>query len=508
AFTLRSSNDEFDLERLEVLGDAFLKFSIGEYVFLSFMDDHEGNLSLKRSGLVCNKTLYGLAKKLGLPNFLQTGKLDPKVNGFLPGFIANPTIAKKLCDLGLNGNLWHQVLSTKDYVKLVKICVYKILCEFDKYRQSQEHCVSSCLAGGIDLKACGREAIQALIGAYLLVGGSKAARRFMDWLRIVENKDSSFMSDARIVNKTIMSTEYWAEREVSRVYHSNCLDRLEDEIGYTFNNKSFLVQAVTHPSAIQNKVTDCYQRLEFLGDAVLDYLITGLIYSRSKQYTPGKITDIRSHLVKNETLAKVAVTVNLHKYLVYSNSKLQASIDRFIELLDDHVDDEDNDELNCEEDTEVVEDIEVPKALGDMVEAIIGAVYLDSQQSLHQTWNVIEKLMSSVLLDLQSAIPINCIRKLYEVVGSGDIEFECKPPEDKEPARVTVYVKDFKPVKGLGKNIRVAKQAAAKLALKKKGIFQIKRPNGPLKKSPKIPKIIPELLTGRLLINNHFTLFW
>ncbi|CAL4183718.1 unnamed protein product, partial [Meganyctiphanes norvegica] len=255
------------------------------------------------------------------------------------------------------------------------------------------------------------DSIEAMIGAYLLVGGSNAARRFLFWLGIKEINEYSINNLPPCPNSAIMSKEYWAESEIIQIYHSNCLDRLESKIGYSFNEKSFLVQAVTHPSAVQNKVTDCYQRLEFLGDAVLDYLITGLIYSRSEQYTPGQMTDIRSYLVKNETLAKVAVNVNFHKYLVHSNSKLQATIDRFLDLL--HDDDQEDEELACEEDTEVAEDIEVPKALGDVVEAIIGAVYLDSQQSLQKTWNVIENIMSTVLSDSQS-IPINCIRKLYE----------------------------------------------------------------------------------------------
>lgn len=48
----------------------------------------------------------------------------------------------------------------------------------------------------------------------------------------------------------------------------------EEKIGYHFHNKGFLLQAFTHASYQYNTLTDCYQRLEFLGDAVLDYLIT------------------------------------------------------------------------------------------------------------------------------------------------------------------------------------------------------------------------------------------
>ena len=66
----------------------------------------------------------------------------------------------------------------------------------------------------------------------------------------------------------------------------------------------------------------------------MDYLITGLIYSRSEQYTPGQMTDIRSYLVKNETLAKAAVSVNFQKYLMHANSKLQTTIDKFLDWLD------------------------------------------------------------------------------------------------------------------------------------------------------------------------------
>lgn len=41
------------------------------------------------------------------------------------------------------------------------------------------------------------------------------------------------------------------------------------------------------------QVTDCYQRLEFLGDAVLDYLVTGIIFSSDNNYKPGQLTDLR-----------------------------------------------------------------------------------------------------------------------------------------------------------------------------------------------------------------------
>lgn len=55
-------------------------------------------------------------------------------------------------------------------------------------------------------------------------------------------------------------------------------DRFEQLIGYRFHQRAYLIQAFTHASYSNNTITDCYQRLEFLGDAVLDYVITRYLY--------------------------------------------------------------------------------------------------------------------------------------------------------------------------------------------------------------------------------------
>ena len=58
-------------------------------------------------------------------------------------------------------------------------------------------------------------------------------------------------------------------------------DRFEQLIGYRFHQRAYLIQAFTHASYSYNTITDCYQRLEFLGDAVLDYVITRYLYEVS-----------------------------------------------------------------------------------------------------------------------------------------------------------------------------------------------------------------------------------
>ena len=78
-------------------------------------------------------------------------------------------------------------------------------------------------------------------------------------------------------------------------------DQIKKITGYTFKEKSFLLQAFNHPSYGDNRLTASYEKLEFLGDAVLDYLVTCYIYT-STDADPGRLTDIRSALFCNNSL--------------------------------------------------------------------------------------------------------------------------------------------------------------------------------------------------------------
>ena len=66
------------------------------------------------------------------------------------------------------------------------------------------------------------------------------------------------------------------------LYLLDGFNKFEHMIGYVWKDKCYLLQAFSHASYYPNRLTDCYQRLEFLGDAVLDYLITRHLYQVSK----------------------------------------------------------------------------------------------------------------------------------------------------------------------------------------------------------------------------------
>ena len=95
--------------------------------------------------------------------------------------------------------------------------------------------------------------------------------------------------------------------------------RLEEKISYQFHNKLLLKQALTHSSYANeqkiNKFGD-YERLEFLGDAVLELVSSDYIYQQNPDMTEGKMTKLRSSIVCEPALAFCAREMGLEEYIL------------------------------------------------------------------------------------------------------------------------------------------------------------------------------------------------
>ena len=85
--TMSNANDFFNLERLETIGDSFLKFAITVYLYCTYPGIHEGKLSYLRSKQVSNYNLYRLGKKKCFPECMVASKFEPSENWLPPGFI-------------------------------------------------------------------------------------------------------------------------------------------------------------------------------------------------------------------------------------------------------------------------------------------------------------------------------------------------------------------------------------------------------------------------------------
>jgi len=118
---------------------------------------------------------------------------------------------------------------------------------------------------------------------------------------------------------------------------------LAKRIDYAFNNIDYLHTALTHRSA----KSDNNERMEFLGDAILSYLISIELYRRFPQAKEGELSRLRASLVKGETLARIANEITLGDFLVMGSGELKSGGYRR------------------------------NSTLADAFEALIGAVYLD-----------------------------------------------------------------------------------------------------------------------------------
>lgn len=203
--------------------------------------------------------------------------------------------------------------------------------------------------------------MEALIGAYLISCGPRGALLFMAWLGIrvlpIKNLNANEDDAGKIIKRIPGSTRPFIKNntKIQTLYGEweppkspllksvpnahNTLELLldgywafEDILGYKFRDRSYLLQAMTHASYSPNRLTDCYQRLEFLGDAVLDYLITRHLYEDPRQHSPGALTDLRSALVNNTIFASLAVRHGFHKYFRHLSPGLNEVIDRFVRI--------------------------------------------------------------------------------------------------------------------------------------------------------------------------------
>lgn len=193
--------------------------------------------------------------------------------------------------------------------------------------------------------------------------------------------------------------------------------------------------------------------------------------------TPGMLTDLRSALVNNVTLGGVCVRHRFHLFLLAENSELAEKIKDFAKyqekqnyVVTDEVQilmEETSVPRNEINDTafNMSRNVEVPKALGDILEALIAAVYLDSRD-LRTTWHVIYGLLEQEINQFTYNIPLDAVRQLVEHKHANP-KF-CDPIYDEGVCMVkcqfTCLDRSVE-VNGFGPNGKMAKKAAAKHAL-------------------------------------------
>lgn len=586
ALTLSNASDGFNLERLEMLGDSFLKHAITTYLFCTYPDAHEGRLSYMRSKKVSNCNLYRLGKKKGLPSRMVVSIFDPPVNWLPPGYVVNQDksttdkwdsdeakdelpngkpskeafdededlededviwkepkdemnveddleyynehirfIDSMLIGSGAFGKKFplggfSPAEPTRDWKSSKKApfggdvggscneefdySSWDAMCYLDPskageedefvvgfWNPSEESCgtqaVKQCISYDLHTEQCIADksiadCVEALLGCYLTSCGERAAQMFLCSLglkvlpinkrsrkRKEERKDEGVAAEGEYGWLQIPERCMFEHPDAQRTLHHliSGFENFEKKISYTFKNKAYLLQAFTHASYHYNTITDCYQRLEFLGDAILDYLITKHLYEDPRQHSPGVLTDLRSALVNNTIFASLAVKYDYHKYFKAVSPELFHVIDDFVQfqLEKNEMQGMDSELRRSEEDEEKEEDIEVPKAMGDIFESLAGAIYMDSAMSLETVWQVYYPMMRPLIEKFSANVPRSPVRELLEMEPE-TAKFSPAERTYDGKVRVTVEVVGKGKFKGVGRSYRIAKSAAARRALR------------------------------------------
>ncbi|XP_068342103.1 endoribonuclease Dicer homolog 2-like [Pyrus communis] len=353
SITTKGCQENFNLESLETLGDSFLKYAASQQLFKTYQNDREGLLSVNKEKIISNLSLGKLGCDRKISGFIREESFDPK-KWTIPG------------DYSGNYFLNEELLFNK----------------------------RSIYVGGtrkIDTKGVG-DVVEALIGAFLRTGGELGAIYFMNWVGIEVDLDH---------------IRY--ERHL-QVQPEKLIDvgHLESLLDYKFCDPSLLVEALSHGSYMPGG----YQRLEFLGDAVLDYMITAYFYyTYPGMMSPRFLTDMRSASVNNDCYARSAVKAGLHEHILASDivhRNIDSTVNNFGLLSTEST-------FGFESETSFT------TVLGDIVEALAGAIFVDSgydKQIVFQSIRrLLEPLVSPETLRLHPGRDFNdyCQKKHYNV---------------------------------------------------------------------------------------------
>lgn len=226
------------------------------------------------------------------------------------------------------------------------------------------------------------------------------------------------------------------------------LEELEKRVGYTFKNKTLLETALIHRSYgnenwryknINN------EKLELLGDAVLDLVVTEFIYNLYPAANEGDLAKLKSMVVSEPVLARISKDLGIGEFLLLSKGE---------EMTGGRVRN---------------------SILGDVFEALLGAIYLDSsfEESKKYAMKHMEYWIKNVdnneeILDFKTILQ-EYSQKEYKTVPTYEVHSE-SGPDHLKTFEIVVRIGDGVTGRGVGKNKKNAEQAAAKDLAKRLGV--------------------------------------
>ncbi len=217
----------------------------------------------------------------------------------------------------------------------------------------------------------------------------------------------------------------------------NDLQALQERLGYTFQNKELLIEALTHKSYKQPYNNE---RLEFLGDAVLDLIVGEYLYKKFRTYDEGKLSKMRASLVNEGGFTSLANHIGLGEYIYLSNA-------------------EENNNGRSKS-----------SLLSNAFEAVMGAIYLET--GLHKvqeiTITLLEHVHPDISLDSLFKDYKTSLQELTQAHYGTTPEYQLiaeHGPDHKKEFEVAVIIDGKRYASACGKSKKQAQQEAAQIAL-------------------------------------------
>lgn len=218
---------------------------------------------------------------------------------------------------------------------------------------------------------------------------------------------------------------------------------LEKKLGYSFGDMELINQALVHSSYANEKGQknhSSYERLEFLGDAVLQLIISDYLYAKYPDFPEGELTKLRSRIVCESTLVECAKALDLGEYMYFGRGE------------------------------ELTGGRERASILADCFESVVAAIYLDGGISNARSFvlrimdkKIIDAVMGKIFIDyktrLQEVIQARKITQIRYVV------IDEQGPDHNKIFEMNVIINDQIVGTGAGKSKKEAEQLAAKMAL-------------------------------------------
>jgi endoribonuclease Dicer len=316
-------------ERLEFLGDSFLKMATTISLFTLIPESDECGYHAERVLLICNQNLFNHAVERNLHQYIRSKSFDRRS--------------------------WYPDLPLKKGKATKRIMRHD-------------------LADKTIADVC-----EALIGAAYLSGeegNMDMAVKAVTQMVKSKNHEMEVFQDYFAAFKiplwhTIKST-------TKQRYLVDCVAKVT---GYGFDSPPLLQSVFKHPSWPYEAVPD-YQRLEFLGDALLDMVVVDYLYKRFKLADPQWLTEHKMAMVSNQFLGCLCVKLGLHKHLLFTTSSLIGQVSEFVAELE--IAEEDARKEAKVSRTSMRMDFWLnasfpPKVLADVAEALIGAMFVDAK---------------------------------------------------------------------------------------------------------------------------------